>query len=115
MSYSPANPVNFDNLESFIHRHPTTVLQNRAVSYNSGLLTGHYDKAPWSDARVRRALSKLLPRDNMNKSLYHEAGFFGPFFTWPFLFDKQPTIKDLGPNYQYDPQGAKQLPAAAGF
>jgi ABC-type transport system substrate-binding protein len=79
------------------------------------MMMGHNNKAPWSDPRVRQALSLTLDRDTMIKTLFKGQASVGPFFPWPFLFDAAPGAKELGPYYGYDPAQAKQLLSAAGF
>lgn len=117
-AYSTNQPVltgAFGGAWEFYKRNPKTVMQIHPPANASFCIIGHYDKAPWSDPRVRQAFSLAMPREKIIKALYQGRGFAGPFYPWPFLFEKAPGIKELGPNFAYDPQKAKQLLAAAGF
>jgi peptide/nickel transport system substrate-binding protein len=74
--------------------------------------------SPVMDVRVRKALSKAVDRDALNKLFqgdgspmylrFHEAGFDGPGFNpdWESRFPDE---------YGYDPAAARQLLADAGF
>jgi ABC-type transport system substrate-binding protein len=69
-------------------------------------------KAPYSDPRVLKALSKGWDRDAFGKQTYGEGKYniLGPY-SWVGWFDKSP---DLGDAYKFDPNAAKQLLSAAG-
>jgi peptide/nickel transport system substrate-binding protein len=70
----------------------------------------------FADVRVRQALSMALDRQNIVNVAFGGAGVVG---TSPVPYDQlgldgPPTLDDLGPNFKYDPAGAKQLLAQAG-
>lgn len=70
------------------------------------------DKPPFNDVRVRRAISMGFNRKGISDAIFSgQAQNLLPF-GWTYAYDTQPT--DLGPYYKYDPEGAKQLLAAAG-
>lgn len=116
-AYSTITPIGLENAEDILKRNPNIVLQRRPSANPSFYLAGIYDRAPWSDPRVRRAVNLLMDRASIIKALYRGYGMTGPFFPWPVLFDKAPAAgsPELGPNYRYDPKEAKTLLSAAGF
>lgn len=71
-------------------------------------------KAPFSDVRVRRALTMAVDRAAMATSVYklgHNALAVPTDWTlWPY----QPAASEYGPWYAYDPKQAQQLLQAAG-
>jgi peptide/nickel transport system substrate-binding protein len=76
------------------------------------------DKAPFSDVRVRQALSMAINRDIMAEVINKgDAALYGPF-PWALAGYTKRTdysYANLGPNYQYNPKEAKRLLAAAGY
>ena len=81
---------------------------------NSGFM---YPESPMSDVRVRRALSKAVNRDELNKA------FFGSKGRPMFLNNYSPALlgwntdweKRFAEEYGYDPAKARQLLTEAGF
>jgi len=75
----------------------------------------------FQDERVRRAISLAANRDefdladNAGDNQNPEGAFSNPPMPWAFLYDEQPTAKANGPWYQFDPQQATDLLAAAGY
>jgi ABC-type transport system substrate-binding protein len=76
------------------------------------------DKAPFSDVRVRQALSMALNRDVVAEVINKgDAALYGPF-PWALAgYTKRAdySYANLGPNYQYNPKEARRLLAAAGY
>jgi peptide/nickel transport system substrate-binding protein len=76
------------------------------------------DKAPFSDVRVRQALSMAINRDIVAEVINKgDAALYGPF-PWALAGYTKRTdysYANLGPNYQYNPKEAKRLLAAAGY
>ena len=68
----------------------------------------------WQDERVRRALSLLLDRDEINETLYAGQSATIPVFPWPFVMDHRPTGSELGKWWRYDVAEAKKMLQAAG-
>ncbi|MCX6021035.1 MAG: ABC transporter substrate-binding protein [Chloroflexi bacterium] len=46
---------------------------------------------------------------------FNGLAYVGPNMPWPFAVEAKPTLKDLGPWFQYDPKKAKALLAEAGY
>jgi len=76
------------------------------------------DKAPYSDVRVRQALSMAINRDVVAEVINRgDAALYGPF-PWALAgYTKRAdyTYANLGSNYEYSPKKAKELLAAAGY
>ena len=76
------------------------------------------DRAPYSDVRVRQALSMAINRDVVAQVINRgDAALYGPF-PWVMAGYTQRgdySYGNLGPNYQYNPKKAKELLAAAGY
>ena len=77
------------------------------------------DKPPFNDPRVRQAVSMSMNRDNSINALYNGRGGWDNFMPWA-LSDwwLDPQSADQGESakyFKYDPQGARDLLAAAGY
>jgi peptide/nickel transport system substrate-binding protein len=76
------------------------------------------DKAPFSDVRVRQALSMAINRDIVAEVINKgDAALYGPF-PWALAgYTKRAdySYANLGPNYQYNPKETRRLLAAAGY
>ena len=77
------------------------------------------DKPPFSDPRVRQAISMGMNRDARIKIIYNDRGNWNNFVPWALSeWWLDPRGPDMGPGakyFQYDPASAKQLLAAAGY
>jgi peptide/nickel transport system substrate-binding protein len=75
------------------------------------------DQKPFSDVRVRQAISLAIDRQTIIDSTFDGAGVFNPPVP-AALRDWAIAMKDLGEGakyYRYDPAEAKKLLAAAGY
>jgi len=72
------------------------------------------DKPPFNDLRVRRAVSMAIDRQKQVDTLYEGHGMIGWGVPYIYYADKQPTLAQLGPWWQYRPAEAKKLLAEAG-
>ena len=75
------------------------------------------DKAPWSDVRVRRAMSMAIDRKGIIDALYEGVGVLNPAVPaalrdWSIPMDQ---LGDGLANYKYDPAAARKLLAEAGI
>ncbi|MFN8555928.1 MAG: ABC transporter substrate-binding protein [Dehalococcoidia bacterium] len=74
------------------------------------------DKPPLNDVRVRRALSLLIDRDTLLKSVGAGMAGYGYGQDWTYFGQEWPwEPNQLGPWHTYDPKEAKQLLDAAGI
>src|SRR5262252_7814971 len=76
------------------------------------------DRKPFSDVRVRQALSMAINRDVVAEVINRgDAALYGPF-PWALAgYTKRAdyTYASLGPNYEHNVKKAKELLAAAGY
>jgi peptide/nickel transport system substrate-binding protein len=72
------------------------------------------DKPPFNDVRVRRAVSMAIDRQKQVDTIYEGHGIVGWGVPYIYYTDKQPTLAQLGPWWQYRPAEAKKLLAEAG-
>jgi peptide/nickel transport system substrate-binding protein len=72
------------------------------------------DKAPFNDVRVRRAISMAIDRQKQVDTVFEGHGIPGWGVPYIYYTDKAPTLKDLGPWWQYRPADAKKLLTDAG-
>ena len=72
------------------------------------------DRPPFNDVRVRRAISMAIDRQKQVDTVYEGHGIPGWGVPYIYYQDKAPTVKDLGPWWQYRPEEAKKLLAEAG-
>jgi peptide/nickel transport system substrate-binding protein len=84
-----------------------------------GFVYWRLDKPPFNDPRVRQAVSMSLNRDNTLSVLYGGRGGWNNFIPWglsDWWLDPQSAEEGPGAKYfKYDPAGAKELLAAAGY
>ena len=97
---------------------PDTVFSSAAPGLFRGNVNGillRVDKPPLNDVRVRRAISMGIDRQRITDNLY--GGFWAMSMgqPWSSAMDRNPSLKEYGPYYQYNPEGAKKLLAEAGF
>jgi peptide/nickel transport system substrate-binding protein len=77
------------------------------------------DRPPFSDVRVRQAVSMAMNRDNIITVVYGGRGNWNNAVPWALSgWWLDPRDAAMGPHaryFKYDPEGAKQLLAAAGY
>src|SRR5262249_14551422 len=72
------------------------------------------DKPPFNDIRVRRAISMAIDRQKQVDTVFEGHGIPGWGVPYIYYQDKAPTLKELGPWWQYRPAEAKKLMTEAG-
>ena len=72
------------------------------------------DKPPFSDLRVRRAISMSIDRQKQVDTVFEGHGIPGWGVPYMYYQDKAPTLAELGPWWQYRPAEAKKLLTEAG-
>ena len=75
------------------------------------------DQKPWSDVRVRQAVSMAVDRQGILDAIAEGVGIFNPAVPTAFK-DWSVPIAELGEGaryFKYDPAEAKRLLAAAGY
>jgi peptide/nickel transport system substrate-binding protein len=72
------------------------------------------DRPPFNDVRVRRAISMAIDRQKQVDTVFEGHGLLGCGVPYNYYQDAPPTMKDLGPWWQYRPAEAKKLLAEAG-
>jgi peptide/nickel transport system substrate-binding protein len=74
------------------------------------------DKAPFSDVRVRRALSMAINREDIIFGPFDGMAGYGYAQDWSYFGQEWPwTLDQLGPYMKFDVAEAKKLLQAAGF
>jgi peptide/nickel transport system substrate-binding protein len=101
-------------VEAVRRTNPTAIVQ----SYHNTLapfgLALAQDRPPFNDVRVRRAISMAIDRQKMVDTVFEGHGIPGWGVPYIYYTDKQPTLAQLGPWFQYRPAEAKKLLAEAG-
>jgi len=75
-------------------------------------------KPPFNDVRVRQALSMAIDRTTLYQAvggLFMDTGIFAPIDYFPEWYPDGPALDEMPPSWQYNPQKAKELLAAAGY
>jgi peptide/nickel transport system substrate-binding protein len=102
------------DLESLKQSHPQLVYQDIQAN-NAQAIWMRTDKPPFSDARVRRAISHAIDRQGMIEAVWMRGEL--PPAVAPGLAEWSLPIEQLGEGakyYRYDPKEAKRLLAEAG-
>jgi peptide/nickel transport system substrate-binding protein len=96
---------------------PGASVVTQAIFQTSENVIGRIDQKPWSDVRVRRAVSLALDREAMLKVLAPEGGalFAGPIPVASRYFVPLDKLGDAARWYRYDVAAAKTLMADAGY
>ena len=96
---------------------PGATVVTQAIFQTSENVIGRIDQKPWSDVRVRRAVSLALDREAMLKVLAPEGGalFAGPIPVASRYFVPLDKLGDAARWYRYDLAAAKTLMADAGY
>jgi len=122
IDWGPAVPGGVAGLRAFMTARPTTMVQESVtIAPDSGsCYCMRLDKAPWSDVRVRRAMSMALDYETVGQTLNGQPALMMHGVIaglWHGSNDRLTTVtKDCGCLwYTYDPQKAKALLAEAGF
>src|SRR5262249_23067477 len=101
-------------IDSVRKTNPAAVVQSqKSVLAPFGLALAQ-DKPPFNDVRVRRAISMAIDRQKQVDTVFEGHGI--PGWGGPYMYyqDKAPTLKELGPWWQYRPAEAKKLITEAG-
>ncbi|MSQ32630.1 MAG: ABC transporter substrate-binding protein [Dehalococcoidia bacterium] len=72
--------------------------------------------APWSDVRVRRAISMLINHEEFAKTVVTAPRWYYGFpLPWTLVSDTPFKPEDMGPYYKFNPEESKKLLMDAGF
>jgi len=101
-------------VETVLKTNPNAVVQSYHNTLTPFGIAVAQDKPPFNDVRVRRAVSMAIDRQKQADTLFEGHGIIGWGVPYIYYTDKQPTLADLGPWWQYRPAEAKKLLAEAG-
>src|SRR5262249_18512032 len=109
---SPSN----SELQALIRSNPDTVAYELTSQKGAGIFFVAFraDQPPFSDVNVRRAISMAIDREAIIKGIYEGRASVMHPIQYALIRDTQPSLADLGPNYQYNPTQARQLLKNAG-
>ncbi|MGH7302726.1 MAG: ABC transporter substrate-binding protein, partial [Candidatus Rokuibacteriota bacterium] len=93
---------------------PSAVVQRVPFTLTPFGLALAQDRPPFNDLRVRRAVSMAIDRQKQVDTVFEGHGLLGCGVPYNYYQDTPPTVKDLGPWWQYRPAEAKKLLAEAG-
>jgi ABC-type transport system substrate-binding protein len=103
-------------IKGILGSHPRTVVHKFHIPAASFHLAFRLEQKPFSDVRVRRAISMAINREEMNRLVYAGQGrSYSVGVPWPAAFDSWPGEAVYGPYYRYDPKQAKALLQDAGY
>jgi ABC-type transport system substrate-binding protein len=121
VDWGPAVPGGVAGLRAFMTARPTTLVQESVTPGGSGsCYCLRLDKEPWSDVRVRRAMSMAIDYESASQTINGQPALLMHGVIaglWHGSDDRLTSVtKDCGcPWYTYDPKRAKALLAEAGF
>jgi peptide/nickel transport system substrate-binding protein len=101
-------------VETVRKTNPNAVVQSYHNTLSPFGLALAQDRAPFNDVRVRRAISMAIDRQKMVDTVFEGHGIPGWGVPYIYYTDKQPTLAQMGPWWQYKPAEAKKLLAEAG-
>jgi peptide/nickel transport system substrate-binding protein len=101
-------------VETVRKTNPAAVIQAYANTLAPFGLALAQDKPPFSDVKVRRAISMAIDRQKQVDTVYEGHGIPGWGVPYIYYQDKPPTLAQLGPWVQYRPAEAKKLLTEAG-
>jgi peptide/nickel transport system substrate-binding protein len=101
-------------VETVRKTNPNAVVQSYHNTLTPFGVAVSQDKPPFNDVRVRRAVSMAIDRQKQADTLFEGHGIIGWGVPYIYYTDKQPTLAQLGPWWQYRPAEAKKLLAEAG-
>jgi peptide/nickel transport system substrate-binding protein len=101
-------------VETVRKTNPNAVVQSYHNSLTPFGVAVAQDKPPFNDLRVRRAVSMAIDRQKQADTVFEGHGIIGWGVPYIYYTDKQPTLAQLGPWWQYRPAEAKKLLAEAG-
>jgi peptide/nickel transport system substrate-binding protein len=101
-------------VETVRKTNPNAIVQSHHNTLAPFGLALAQDKPPYNDVRVRRAISMAIDRQKQVDTVYEGHGIPGWGVPYIYYQDKAPTLKELGPWWQYRPEEAKKLLAEAG-
>src|SRR5262249_29987954 len=103
-------------VENFVRTSPDLTVFERDSQSGAAIwhLSMRVDQPPFSDVRVRRALSLGINRKAIIDGIYAGKAKVLLPFPWTYAYDTEPGEKELGPWYKYDPDQAKKLLTEAG-
>lgn len=104
-----------ETADLLLKTNPKIVVQQLIQAYANFHVAMPYTLAPWSDVRVRRAVSLAINREELNELVYAGLGHaYNNGIPWYALFDAHPEKAAYGPWFAYDPEKARQLLKEAG-
>ena len=109
-----------DQLKSLREKNPDINMWTFEFRAGTGFIFNNVNNPPFNDVRVRRAMQMALDLETINETFFSgfgnptpngimansKMGVGTPFEEWP---------EEIKPYYRYDPEGAKQLLAEAGY
>lgn len=98
-----------------LRTNPKMVVQQLVLPFSIFHVAMPYDKAPWNDVRVRRAVSLAINREEMNDLVYAGKGHAHTNgLPWFALFKAYPGQEAYGAWSDHNPARARQLLKEAG-
>ncbi len=102
------------DIPALIKENPNYVVTSTGIA-TSDAIAFNTRKAPWNNENIRRAWNMAFDRNRVAAALNQTTWQFNGPMPWGLVSDKPLTYADLGPDYKYDPEAAKQLLIKEGF
>ena len=113
-SFSATQPANNAELAALLRSRPDSVSVESPADSGVFQIALDIETPPFDNHDVRKAFASAIDWQRIIDTIFEGRGDLLPNIPWIFWSDDIPTIDDMGPHFQYNPDRARQLLASSG-